>query len=66
MSRKFDRSQQINHKVLEILEDPATMHYLAMKLIRKKPKLMPRFIWRAILFIALAPSTREKPKPQAE
>jgi hypothetical protein len=46
MSRKFERTKKINQKVVEILEDPNTMHYLAKQLIRKKPKLMPWFLWK--------------------
>ena len=60
MSRKFDRQLNINRKVVEILEDPNTMHYLARKLIRRKPKLMPMFLWKGLLLIVLAPSTRQK------
>lgn len=60
MSRKFDRTMQVNQKVVEILEDPNTMHYLARKLIRRKPKFMPMFLWKGLLLIVLAPSTREK------
>ena len=62
MSRKFDRQLKINTEVMRILEDPATMHYLAGKLIKKKPNVMQRFIWKALLLIVLAPSTREKSK----
>lgn len=51
---------QVNQKVVEILEDPNTMHYLARKLIRRKPKFMPMFLWKGLLLIVLAPSTREK------
>ena len=60
MSRKFNRQLQINKKALEIMEDPATMHYLAGKLIRRKPKWMPRPIWKGLLLMVLAPSTRNK------
>jgi hypothetical protein len=61
MSRRFDRTLQINTEVVRILEDPATMHYLAGKLIRKKPKLMPRLVWKVLMLIVLAPNTRKKP-----
>jgi hypothetical protein len=60
MSRKFDRQFQINRKVLDVLEDPYTMHYLAAKLIRKRPKYLPWLIWKFFLFVVLAPSTRKK------
>lgn len=60
MSRKFDRTLQINKKVVAILEDPATMHYLAGKLIRRKPKFMPWWMWKALLLIVLAPAAKEK------
>jgi hypothetical protein len=46
MSRKTERSLVINAKVLEIIEDPATLHYLGSKIIRRKPRLMPRFVWK--------------------
>jgi hypothetical protein len=59
MSRKFERQFQINKKALEIMEDPATIHYLAGKVIRRKPKIMPRFVWKALLYLVLTPGTRE-------
>ena len=59
MSRKYNRSLQVNQKVLKIIEDPATLHYLGGKLIRRKPKLMPKFVWKLFLYVVLAPSTRE-------
>jgi hypothetical protein len=61
MSRKFDRTLNINKKALEIIEDPVTLHYLGTKLIRRKPKFMPRFVWKFFLFVVLAPSTRKIP-----
>jgi len=61
MSRKFDRTLNINKKVVEILEDPNTMYYLSRKLIRRKPKYMPRLVWKGLLLIVLAPSTRKTP-----
>jgi hypothetical protein len=60
MSRKHDQTFRINQKVLEIIEDPMTLFYLGKKLIRPKPKLMPRFVWKALLFVVLAPGTKEK------
>jgi hypothetical protein len=60
MARKFNRQLQINKKAIEIMEDPATIHYLSTKIIRRKPRLMPRFVWKAFLFVVLAPSTRKK------
>jgi hypothetical protein len=30
------------------------MHYLAKKLIRRKPKLMPWFMWKGLLLIEAA------------
>ena len=51
MSRKFDRQLQINKKALEIIEDPMTLFYLGKKIFRPKPKLMPRFMWKALLWI---------------
>lgn len=62
MSRKFDRTLKINQRVVEILEDPNTMHYLSRKLIRRKPRFMPRLLWKGLLLVVLAPSTREKPQ----
>ena len=60
MARKFDRTMRVNQKVVEILEDPNTMHYLARKLIRRKPKYLPWLLWKGFLLIVLAPSTRVK------
>ena len=50
MSRKFDRQRHINQKALEIIQDPYTLFMLGSKLIRKKPKLVPRFDWNATEF----------------
>ena len=65
MFRKFDRTLNINRKVVEILEDPNTMHYLARKLIRKKPKLVPWFLWKGLLLIVLAPEAKKPHKINA-
>jgi hypothetical protein len=59
MSRKFERTKKTNQKVVEIPEDPNTMHYLAKQLIRKKPKLMPWFLWKGMLLIVLAPEAKK-------
>jgi hypothetical protein len=59
MSRRYDRTLQVNKKVLGILNDPATIHHLSTLLIRRKPRLMPRFLWKAFLFVVMAPSTRK-------
>jgi hypothetical protein len=64
MSRKFDRTLNINRKVVEILEDPATMHYLARKLIRRKPKYMPWWMWKGFLLVVLAPEAKQKREMQ--
>lgn len=60
MSRKYDRARKVNEEVRRILEDTYTMHYLAGRIIRRKPKLMPRFVWKLCLLIVLAPSAKEK------
>jgi hypothetical protein len=60
MSRKFDRARQIDLKVRQVLESPEAIHYLAMQIIRPKPKLMPRFVWKLFLLVVMAPSTRYK------
>lgn len=55
---------RINTEVARILEDPATMHYLAARLIRRKPKLMPRLMWKALLWFVLAPAAKKAPAQQ--
>jgi len=68
MSRKYNRTLQVNKKVLEIIQAPETLFHLGSQLIRKKPKLMPRFMWKALLRIVLAPAAkkaREKDEPQS-
>jgi hypothetical protein len=64
MSRKHDRTMMVNQKVVEILQDPNTMHYLAKKIIRRKPKYMPWFIWKGLLLIVLAPEAKQKHEMQ--
>jgi hypothetical protein len=64
MSRKFDRTLTINRKVVEILEDPNTMHFLARKIIRKKPKYLPWLLWKGLLLIVLAPEAKKKHEMQ--
>ena len=51
----------INEKVMQVLEDPATMHYLARKLIRRKPKYFPWLLWKALLWIVVAPASKKHP-----
>jgi len=60
MSRRYDRTMRVNQKVVEILEDPNTMHYLTRKLIRRKPKYLPWFLWKGLLLIVLAPEAKKK------
>jgi hypothetical protein len=60
MSRKFDRQLRINEKALEIIQDPYTLFMLASKLIRKKPKYVPRFIWKGLLSIVMTPESKQK------
>lgn len=64
MARKFDRQLKINTEVAKVLQDPMTLHYLAAKIIRKRPKYMPWFIWKALLLIVLAPDAKKKPQAQ--
>lgn len=59
MSRKFDRTAQINFKVREILNDPDTMRFLTYKIVRPRPRFVSRFAWRVLLFILLAPSKKQ-------
>src|SRR5450631_2313095 len=58
MSRKFDRAKKLNTAVLAILEDSATTQHLASKIIRPKPRPMPRFLWKAFLLMVVEPETR--------
>jgi hypothetical protein len=58
MSRKYDRAFQVNSKVRDILNDPATMRYLTRKLFRPRPRLIPRFLWKGLLIIVLAPAKK--------
>jgi len=60
VSRKYDRTKRLNLAVRDIIEDPATLHYLGSKLIRRKPELMPRFIWKFFHFVVMTPSTRKQ------
>jgi hypothetical protein len=66
MSRKFNRTLQVNTKVVEILNDPDTMKYIARKIIRKKPKYLPWLIWKGLLLIVLAPAAKERPEQNAQ
>lgn len=60
MSRKFDRTFQVNKKVVEILNDPYTMQFIAGKIIRKKPKYMPWWMWKGLMLFVLAPEAKQK------
>ena len=55
----------INEKVIEIMSDPQTLHYLAARLIRRRPKYMPWWMWKAFLWVVLAPPAKEPFKPEA-
>jgi len=61
MSRKYDRTLQVNRKVMEILDDPGTIHYIARKIIRPRPRFFPKILWRLLLSIVMAPETRKAP-----
>jgi hypothetical protein len=55
----------INEKIRDVLEDPYTMHYLAAKLIRRRPRYMPWLVWKGLLWIVLAPAAKEPAQPDA-
>jgi hypothetical protein len=59
MSRKYDRTLQVNRRVLEILNDQGAINYLSQKLIRRRPRYFPRFLWRILLSFVLAPDTKQ-------
>jgi hypothetical protein len=54
----------INEQVLKVLEDPYTMHFLAAKLITKRPRRMPWLIWNGLLWIVLAPAAKQPAKTE--
>jgi hypothetical protein len=60
VSRKYDRQRKINEKALEIIQDPYTLFMLGSKLIRKKPKYCPRFVWKGLLWMVMTPESKEK------
>jgi hypothetical protein len=60
MSRKFDRQRKINEKALEIIQDPYTLFMLGSKIIRKKPRFVPRFMWKGLLWIVMTPESKKK------
>jgi hypothetical protein len=49
MSRKFDRTYQIQKEASRILTDPAVMR----QIFKPKPRWMPRFMWKLILSLVL-------------
>jgi hypothetical protein len=69
----------VNQKVLDIIEDPAVIEYIARKLIRRRPAFklwktkdnmvwtigLPRWVWGIFLWIVLAPATKEESKENA-
>ncbi len=59
MSRKHDRKEMVQRKVIAILNDPMTIHYLTNRLVRRKPKWMPNTVWKYLLYLVIAPSTRQ-------
>lgn len=66
MSRKHEQQKRINQGIADFLESDEAIRYLAGKLIRRKPKLMPRFVWRCFLFVVMEPGTRKKPIQNGE
>jgi len=50
---------KINQQVADILQDPQTFLYLAGKIIRRKPKYLPWFIWKAALSLVLTPFAKK-------
>jgi hypothetical protein len=55
----------VNQKVLDIIEDPAVIEYIARKLIRRRPWFVPWRLWKGLLWIMLAPATKEEVKENA-
>ena len=69
----------VNQKVLDIIEDPNVINYVAQKIIRRRPSIklwktkddavyvisLPWWIWSIFLWIVLAPATKEQPKQNA-
>lgn len=58
MSRKFDRTAQINARVREIFRNPVAMDYIRSRVIRKKPRYIPLFLWKLILLWIIAPNNK--------
>ena len=49
MSRKFDRTKQIQLKAFEVITDPEVM----ARLFKKRPKWMPRFVWKIVVGLVI-------------
>ena len=52
----------VNQKVLDIIEDPDVIEYIVRKLMTRRPWPVPWRLWKALLWIILAPATKEEAK----
>ena len=44
MSRKFDRTRQMQLKAFEVLTDPQVIDML----FKRRPRWMPKFVWKIV------------------
>jgi hypothetical protein len=55
MSRKFDRTRQIQLKAYEVLTDPEVIDML----FKRRPRWMPKFVWKIVTGLVIR---NDKPK----
>jgi hypothetical protein len=49
MSRKYDRTFQVQRKAMEILTNPEVMN----RLFKRKPRWMPKFVWKIVVGLVI-------------
>jgi hypothetical protein len=55
MSRKYDRTRQMQMKAFEVLTDPRVIDML----FKKQPRWMPKWLWKIVVGLVIV---NDKPK----
>ena len=55
MSRKFDRTKQIQLEAFKVLTDPTVIDML----FKKKPWWMPKFVWKIVVGLVIIDTKKQ-------
>ncbi len=61
MSRKYDRTHKLNMAVKSTIDDPQFIGALARAMTKKKPRWMPRPLWKLVFNLVIDFPVRQTP-----